>query len=256
MLLSILLLLLPMAQAKTIKLRTSDGVQLSADAHVAANSTRGVLLVHQSGKSSKDWQMLTDVLNRAGFSTAAIDLRGHGQSDKAGSALVEADYLNMAKDLDAGLKWLRKQGVKDVACVGASLGANLCVRAAAEDGAFTGLVLLSPAIKYNGISSGKAIREYGERPVSIVVSSDDRKSSSQSAILKGLAKGDVRYEVLDGAGHGTEMLYRSAPLAPDIGKWLMQPYLKNPEDRQPVKTIDAGMPSAQEGKGKKLQVHQ
>ena len=34
----------------------------------------------------------------------------------------------MEQDVEAAIGWLRAQGVSAVSCVGASLGANLCLR--------------------------------------------------------------------------------------------------------------------------------
>jgi len=256
MLLAFLSLLLPLAQARTVQLKTSDGLRLSASADVVAKAEVGILFAHQLRRTGKDWAELNKRMVATGFTTIAPDLRGHGKSAMAGTVLKATDYTAMVADLEAGATWLRAQGVKKISCVGASIGANLCARMAASDPSIVNLVLLSPGLNYKGIVSVDALKRYGKRPVLIVASNEDRVSKRAAGFLEQVAVGQVHYELLKNAGHGTQMLTRSGGLIPQVTSWLVGSYklmggeLVKPKalisyDGDPIKST-----------GKKLQVHQ
>ncbi len=255
--LSVLLsLLLPLAQAGSVQLQTADGLRLKAEGRVVSESTRGVLFAHQLRRSHKDWSKLSARLHASGFTTIAPDLRGHGASAKAGTELTPADFKAMEKDLQAGLVWLRAQGVREISCVGASIGANLCAQVAAKDPAIVNLVMLSPGLNYKGVTSGDALTRYGDRPVLIVASGEDRVSKRASSLLEQAAKGQVHYELLQNAGHGTQMLSRAGTLIPKITSWLVGSFKLVTGDMVQPRALISYDGAPLESTGKKLQVHQ
>jgi pimeloyl-ACP methyl ester carboxylesterase len=256
MLLHAFFLVLPLAQARQISLETSDGLSLSAQATVSAKSELGVILVHQLRRSSQDWTELGQRLGASGLTTIAPDLRGHGDSDKAGTELVPDDFKAMALDLQASAAWLRGKGVKQISCVGASIGANLCTRFAAEDPSIANLVLLSPGLNYKGITSGDALQRYGERPVFIIASDGDRASKRASGILEQVAKGRVRYDLLETPGHGSQMLSRSGILISRITEWLVEGYKEPDQDPLRTKALISQDDQQLKSTGKKLKIHQ
>jgi pimeloyl-ACP methyl ester carboxylesterase len=256
MLLLFLSLMLPLAQAGSVQLQTADGLKLQAETRVVPKATIGVLFAHQLKRTHKDWSKLAERMSASGFTTIAPDLRGHGASAKSGEELAPEDYKAMEQDLNAALAWLRSKGVKAVSCVGASIGANLCAQVAAKDPAIVNLVLLSPGLNYKGITSGDALTRYGERPVLIVASDEDRLSKRASSLLEQAAKGQVHYELLRNAGHGTQMLTRAGALIPKITSWLVGSFkLMSGEIVKPKALISYdGDPL--KSTGKKLQIHQ
>ena len=256
MFLTLLTILLGTAQAATVRLQTADGLKLAATTSVSAKSQVGVIFAHQLRRTGQDWSELSRRMSASGFTTIAPDLRGHGGSDKAGTELTDTDYAAMVKDLEAGVAWLRKQGVKQISCVGASIGANLCARMAANDASIVNLVLLSPGLNYKGITSGDALKAYGERPVLIVASEDDRVAKRASGILEQVAQGQVHYELLDNVGHGTQMLTRAGTLVPQITDWLVGKYKLSGGELVKPKALISYDGDPIKSTGKKLQVHQ
>jgi len=249
--------LLSMAVAATpLALKASDGSAVYASATTVSGSTKGVILVHMLGRDSRDWDYLSKRLNGVKLSTLAIDLRGHGKSAKAGTELTENDFQSMLKDLAAGVAWLRSKGVTDISCVGASIGANLCTQLGAADPGIVNLILLSPGLNYKGVTSGDALKSYGDRPVLIVASEDDRFAPRAAAALEGAAKGQVHYELLVEGGHGTKMLTRDAKLEGIVTSWLIGTFkLVTGEIVRPkaqIKRVDDTV----ETSGRKMQVHQ
>lgn len=256
MLIPLLSLLIPLAQARTIQIQTADGLQLSAEATVSAKAEVGVIFVHQLRRSNRDWTDLSNRLAAAGFTTIAVDLRGHGKSAKAGTELASEDHSGMVADLEASAAWLRTQGVKQISCVGASIGANLCVRLGAKDPSVMNLVLLSPGLNIKGITSGDALQRYGDRPVMIVASDEDRVSKRAAGILEQVAKGQVQYELLERGGHGTQMLTRAGGLIPKITQWLVGSFKLIGGNLTPPKAIISYDGDPLKSTGKKLKIHQ
>jgi pimeloyl-ACP methyl ester carboxylesterase len=257
MLITLLALTLGLAQAETrIKLQAADGSAVHAVTTIQSGSKRGVLMAHMLGRDSNDWIFLAKKLHQTKFSTLAIDLRGHGQSGGAGTTLNPEDYPAMIGDLEAGAAYLRKRGVTDISCVGASIGANLCAQLGARDPNIVNLVLLSPGLNYKGITSGDAIKGYGKRPVLIVAAEDDRFSPRAAAALEGVAQGQVHYELLAEGGHGTKMLTRAPSLENTVMSWLAGTFkLVSGDIVRPTAEIRRGDDSLKTS-GKKMQVHQ
>lgn len=257
MLIAVFSLLLSFAYATgTVTLSADDGTKVHGRTSTVQNAKRGVVFVHMLGRDGQDWQSLMERLRNAGVSAIAIDLRGHGQSSKAGTDLSEADFLAMGAEVRAGADWLRAQGVAAVSCVGASIGANLCTQFAAADPSVVNLILLSPGLNYKGIKSGNALIAYGDRPVMIVASEDDRFAFRASGHLEEAAKGQVHFEALAEAGHGTRMLSQSASLEGQITSWLIGSFqLITGEIVRPQAAVGNNKAAIQT-EGRKLQVHQ
>lgn len=211
------------AQADTQSLEASDGTRLHAIAK-GAEGKKGVVLVHMLGREAEDWAFFADRLSKSQVRTIAVDLRGHGKSDKADDILEDADYPAMQQDVAAAVAWLRAQGVEEVSCAGASIGANLCLQAAADDPGIVNVVALSPGLKYKGVTSVDALEAYGERPLLIVASEDDGYSAKTAMVLDQRAKGQHHFELLQAAGHGTKMLNREPSLEGLVLSWLVGTY--------------------------------
>jgi len=240
----------------SINLTATDGSKVHAQTTLLKGSKQGVLLVHMMGRDSADWSFLSKKLHQIQFSTIAIDLRGHGKSAKAGVPLQDGDYLAMLGDLEAGANWLRSKGIDNISCVGASIGANLCAQLGARDPRIVNLVLLSPGLNYKGITSGDALKQYGNRPVLLVAAEDDRFAPRSAAALEEVAQGQVHYELFAEGGHGTKMLTRASTLEQTVMSWLAGTFkLVTGEIVRPtaeIKRLNEEITTS----GKKMQVHQ
>ncbi len=242
--------------AQDVSLKTSDGVTLHARVEKAKGATRGVVLVHMLDREAADWDYFAEKLSKSGLTTIAVDLRGHGSSAKAGQELSPTDYQNMLHDVKAASAWLRAQGVTEVSCVGASIGANLCLQAGAADTGMVNVVMLSPGLNYKGVTSPPALKGYGNRPLLIVTSEEDTGATHASGLLYERALGQAHLELYNGAGHGTRMLNREAGLEGLIQSWLLGTYeLGNGQVvvPRPAMAVDSDQMATE---GKKLQSHE
>jgi len=257
MLTILLTVLLGIAHAEaSVNITAADGSKVHGSATLVKGSKKGVLLVHMLGRDRTDWSSLARKLHQTKFSTIAIDLRGHGKSAKAGATLDQSDYSSMLSDLEAGANWLRSKGIEDISCVGASIGANLCAQLGAKDPRIVNLVLLSAGLNYKGITSGDALKNYGNRPVLLVAAEDDRFAPRSAAALEEVAQGQVHYELLPEGGHGTKMLTRASTLEQTVMSWLAGTFkLVTGEIVRPtaeIKRLNEEITTS----GRKMQVHQ
>ena len=246
------------AMAGDVSLTTNDGVSLHAEYFGAEGADRGVVFVHMAGRQAADWRFLAEKVNRAGFHTIAVDLRGHGQNLSEGETveLTEDDWAHMTRDVTAAVGYLRDQGVSSIALVGASLGANLSALVAAEDPGIGNLILLSPGIKYKGVPAGDALQAYDPRPVLMVVSDDDRYSAKSALVFEGSLSGDYKLEILSSAGHGTRMLNTAPSLEPLIQSWLMETQTIAEGEGGVLAPSQTGDTTEVESEGEKLEYHQ
>lgn len=238
--------------ATDVQLRATDGTSLRAATQVTAGAKRGVILVHMEGGSADDWGYLSDRVARGGLSVIAPDLRSHGKN--ARKELTDADYQAMVGDVEAAAAWLKKQGVNDLACVGASLGANLCLQAAAKDPLLENVVLLSPGLNVKTVTAGDALQRYGDRPVLIVASQEDVASRTAATVLQNAATGQKHLEMLQNAGRGTKMLNQNANLEGLVLSWLLGTFKLSSGEIVTPKPAAAD-PGTVETSGKKLPGH-
>ncbi|MEC8423564.1 MAG: alpha/beta fold hydrolase [Myxococcota bacterium] len=245
--------------ASDVTLTTEDGTAVHARVDAVRGAEKGIVLVHMAGRSAGDWSHLSDKLARAGHSVIAPDLRGHGQNRSAedDSELEDEQYAKMIQEVQASVKHLRESGVTQVSCAGASIGANLCLRAAAIDPGIVNLVLLSPGLNYKGVKTVDAIQAYGDRPVLLVASEDDNFAFRSASVLETKASGQRKFAILQDAGHGTKMLNRDPGLEGLVTSWLLGTYELSAGQPVAPRPQTAG-PVAEDVKttGEKLQSHQ
>ncbi len=126
-----------MTDYEDVSFAASDGLRLIGIAAGPLDGP-GVLLAHGGGQTHWAWRKSIDALAVAGFRATAIDLRGHGGSDRSATA----DYHNeaFARDILA----VANQLLGSVAMVGASLGgiAGMVAEGVIRPGSFTSLTLV------------------------------------------------------------------------------------------------------------------
>lgn len=220
-----LLLLSSALAAEHTTLTAADGTRIHALTEAVPGSEKGVVLVHMLNRHAGDWAYFGEKLAKTKLQVVMPDLRGHGANVPEGqtATLAEADYAAMEQDVRAAVGWLRAQGVKQVSCAGASIGANLCARVAADDPQIVNLVLLSPGLNYKGVKVADAVDRYGDRPLLMAASEDDAYSYTTVIKLEERAK-DAHVELYAKAGHGTKMLSREPELEGLLQSWLLGTY--------------------------------
>ena len=207
----------------TTSVIAADGATLSASWGVPNKASRGVVLVHQSGRNKEDFAGLAAALVRDGNAVITLDLRGHGgnvPTGKQAPELTQTDYAAMVGDVRSAAQALVAKGAKTLSFVGAELGANLVLNAAVDDSSVVSVVLLSPGLDYKGIITSDATYRYGRRSLLFVASDDDVYGAKSAGILAGRAQGPHEFRLLEGAGKGVRMFNREPALEGYVVGWI------------------------------------
>ena len=135
------------------------------------------------------------------------------------------DWKLLPGDVTTAVNWLARQEGADSGCiavVGASIGANSALLAAAADKRVHTLVLLSPGLDYHGLKTERAMEQYGTRSIFLLASADDEYSAGTVKRLGLLARGRNAVKVFQKAGHGTGMFGVEPTLPVLIEGWLKE----------------------------------
>jgi pimeloyl-ACP methyl ester carboxylesterase len=122
------------------RIRVAPAVELHVLTRALDQPGVPVLLVHGLASNARLWDGVAERLAAAGHPVAAVDQRGHGQSDKPGYGY---DFATLTDDLVAVLVALEWQGDRTSWVAGQSWGANVVLELAARHpDATRGIVLV------------------------------------------------------------------------------------------------------------------
>lgn len=218
--------------SQRIEMTTTDGVKVIGSWVSAPTTVGAAVLVHAYPATKESWSLVQSILAKRGIASLAIDLRGHGESihSEDGQLLdyrgfSEEETLSSMKDLRASYEWIRKRGIDQEAIVfiGASIGANFCLRALTEYPMSPAAVLLSPGMNYHGVSIAEVIENVTpDQAVWMAASSEDDATSFEatSFICDRLTIEKKVFKRLRHAGHGLMMLEGDAALSGEIADWV------------------------------------
>ena len=218
------------AAQQQVNFKTDDGVSITATLYAPSRPAPAVILLHPLTRSREDWRTVGARLADAGVVALALDLRGHGASDPPPAGSGGRELAGMSLDIKAARAFLagRREVLQGrVGLLGASVGANLAVLAAADDPSVRTLALLSPGLDYRGLRTEAALNRYGGRPALLVGSLEDNyvMISMRRLAGQGAGRGTREQVVLDGAGHGTVMVGRHPELIELLVDWFRRTLL-------------------------------
>lgn len=218
------------AQQKTVHFTTADGCRLEAF-YLAPSSGAFVFInSHGLGSDKNEWGPLQDKLKSGGYGYLSLDLRGHGASTTCGGKktaylyFTEADWNAASRDIETAAAWLKKKGIspKRMVFCGASVGANLTLKAAAEGSIKpASVVLLSPGLSYAGVKTADYFTAPRAFRVLTVAAREDGYAWESSAALNkaAMAKGLRAYALEGYGGHGVNM-FKTPSTIPAILSWV------------------------------------
>lgn len=206
-----------------LNFHAKDGAEVHAWCVSAEREQRTrVLLVHMLGRTHRDWDSFAAELAQHGYASWSIDLRGHGDSvapegpEVTYRQFTPEQWLAATKDVTAALEFMG-DGPKVI--IGASIGANLSLRAAAEQpDDIVGVAALSPGLDFRGVTTEGPLQEL--KPPLFLAACDGDSYSFES--VGKLASLDPQATVYRGRGkfHGTEMLGVAEGLDTQLLEWL------------------------------------
>jgi alpha-beta hydrolase superfamily lysophospholipase len=207
---------------RAVTLTAADGVTLAGQMYEAATRpVPAVLLLHMLSRTRADWDLVAQQLQASGITVLAIDLRGHGGS--GGSA---APLSAMVPDVRAAAQWLSARPnvrADAIGVVGASLGANLALLAAADQPLVRVVAAVSPGLDYRGLRVGpETMKKLGRRAVWLAASTADPFALRTLKELTAEPSGLREQHLSSAAAHGSHLLAADLDLTRVLVDWLRQ----------------------------------
>ena len=205
-----------------VTLTTQDNIEL-AGTYRHDGQDKIAILLHMMPATKESWEAIAQELLEHDYASLAIDMRGHGESTMGGTldykTFTPEQQQQKRLDLDAALAWARAQGFDDAhtILIGASIGANLAIRALAEHSSLPLAIALSPGLNYRGVTTDDAITHIRPNQKVVLAASDDDDRQSWDSVheLHRLNPSTVLIE-RHGLGHGTNMTDRDPSLVSEL----------------------------------------
>ena len=194
---------------ENVTINTADGWKLHAllfKPEGASNSA--VILLHQRGGSSSDWNQLSTAIVKKGITALAIDQRGAGSSTEGTGGKGDNAPWDTSQDIAAAIKYLAP--ISHIGLVGASYGANnALIYAASHPDQISGVVLYSPGLDYNGLKTEEPAKKW-KGFLRIYHDKGDSVAGDSPQSIDKLSKSPApRLFLTEGDRHGTALLESS-----------------------------------------------
>jgi len=186
-----------------------------------------VVLLHKTAETHGAWNNFVSVLCESDFAVFAMDLRGCGNSiydfrigqNRPPHTFYIGEQARYPADIRQLVKKLFTEHGKmldstRIAVVGEELGGNIGLLYAVDEPGVRFTALIFPGLDYSGMQIGKAIKDYGERPLFMATAKQDIYSMESLNLLS-----DVVPRVLDAAVFDT---YRYGNALVDTEPQLVQ----------------------------------
>jgi dienelactone hydrolase len=219
------------AEPQTVVFAARDGVQVVGTLYLPERRPApGIVLLHMTGRTRRDWDATASALAEAGIAALAIDFRRGGAPGIPSNAtdVETGSFSDLLLDAAAARAYLAARpevNSNRLGMAGASIGASIAVLVAAADPGVQAIALLSPSLEYRGLRIEQALKKYGSRPAMLVASSEDPYALRSARQAVGMGDGPRDLRVLSGAGHGTVMLSRDPELIVALVDWFVRALL-------------------------------
>jgi uncharacterized protein len=137
-----------MSEPEVFRLEIADGQSIVLDWYPAGAHAPVMLYIHGLGSHRRGEKVryFARQFNAAGRAFAALDLRGHGDSD---GELRELTMSRLLEDVAAAAHWAAARCSDRLVLIGASMGASVAAWYAAGHPAMTdALILIAPALRF------------------------------------------------------------------------------------------------------------
>lgn len=204
------------ASIENIMLKTSDGIELSANFRPAAEGSNtkvpAFICIPMLSRTKSDYDSFSELLSEVGIASLAIDLRGHGESTMGGKirfrSFNEKQWNECMKDVNAAIGWLKNRPEIDqryVGLIGASIGANFALKAGNRDDIRL-VIALSPGLDYRGVKIEEDAVKIGAKAVYIICTDGDATAKEAADKLSQIMNPATEVRIIENDKlHGTEM---------------------------------------------------
>ncbi|MBI5446124.1 MAG: alpha/beta hydrolase [Deltaproteobacteria bacterium] len=226
---------------------SSDGVRLVATWKPSSVSSAApaVLLLHAFSRERREVASLADELAARGFSTLALDLRGHGESVRKGGARIglspslQTSPNGFPRDVEAACTWLRPR-VSRVGVLGLSLSGNLAALATAAGWAEAAVAVSPNADRFERLAGSRPRSPQG---LLVLASEKDPGRADSARKLDASGRPPKSVSLYPGAAHALALLQGEPAAKALVFDWLdarLGPVAPPPT---PVTTIPAPPPA-------------
>src|SRR3989338_2400714 len=210
----------------------ADNFKIAYDLYSAEKPRAYLVLVHMMPATKESWKNFANQARSLGYSSVAVDLRGHGESDGGPNGYInfsDTEHQKSILDIQAAVDYLRNHGAKpnQISFIGASIGANLSLQYLVEHPEYKKAVLLSAGLDYRGIRTEPLVKKLrqGQRVIFVAARDDGRSGGNNvnmneilaSLMPEGVVKDLVVYET---GGHGTAILENQPDVIDKIFSFL------------------------------------
>jgi pimeloyl-ACP methyl ester carboxylesterase len=181
---------------RNVSFETSDELKLTG--RLFGKGRVGVTLSHMFQGDATTWYSAARELARAGYLALAFDFRGYGDSEG------EQQTIKTPADIESAAAYLKTQGARDVAFVGASMGGTASLLAAQSEEPLA-VVAVSAPVRFRGLDTTIAATEI-QRPVLLIASRGDSEAFEAVGEFERSLPNPEDTKIYDGDAHGTSLL--------------------------------------------------
>lgn len=217
-----------------IQLTTQDKITISGKHYPVSTPSPGISLFHMMPATKESWESFAKRLQIAGIGVLAVDLRGHGKSfggSEGYKTYIPAQHQASWWDVLAAIEFQQQEGHAPLFVGGASIGANLALRAVATIPEVKKAILISPGLNYRGIETLPLARIVPpDKQVFVIAARDDARvpeNVTQAEQIYRALSCQKQWKVYETGGHGTDILQVHPGLMKELAEWLK----KMPDDQ-------------------------
>lgn len=202
------------AQQQTVHFTSAGNCKIEAFYSAPSSGSFVFINAHGLGSDRHEWGLFQAALKERGYGWLSLDLRGHGASKACGGKpadyrkFTRADWAAASRDIEAAAAWLKKKKTSNIVFCGASVGANLALKAAAEGAVKpAAVILLSPGLDYAGVRPELYLAKAPKRLLLAAAADDPYAWQSAAALSEMAGRNGLSAAAIDGGlGHGANML--------------------------------------------------
>ncbi len=211
---------------------TRDNLSLSVKYFIPRTQEKPpvIILLHQFRKDKSSWNEFIPDLLKNGYAVYAIDMRGHGKSNKFKDGkeifhetMPESEWNQVPYDVHSVIEFIKTNADVDsskIAVIGASIGANTSIITSSMfSNEIKTAVALSPGIEYHHLKTYQYAKD-AKNPLMIAVAKNDTYAFESSNELNSIIKPKHSLEVYESSEHGTNLLNITPDLQNKIIVWL------------------------------------
>jgi len=165
--------------SKVVSFPSSDGIELSG--RLYGSGPHGVVLAPSGNVrySQFEWLALAVKLAKAGYHVLTFDVRGvcYTPDPNVGCSQGDIDWANAWLDVAGAVDFMRSQGAKTVAVVGADLGGTEALYANAQGTKMDAIATVSGLEDSEGYLIGKPVLSKVDAPKLFIAGKDDDEAA-------------------------------------------------------------------------------